>query len=449
MAKYVWAVTSYGGQPSMEVFAKNYCLHWQKREIGNKIAQFGSCTFTPRTGKTSAGVVEIVPYARNKWGNWWDYWFYVSGGEVKDLPGLPTAIMCSHCYVAFPPFEVAEDDEDEGALRYAARMSSGHDLVEEFIGYGVWPLAHGWVLGEVCPRQMPTLGEQLVRSPTFALDLRGRNPSAFVREVEDEAVRIVGRYVPRTETLQSWDIRGSNVRLNRVFELNRLPYGGYPGDAAVATVDRRGKKAAAAVEEGPSRGAVPAVATKKRKLDTAAEGLRVSDRFVVDLMRTCASPRGRMSSPELRESSARMLEVTRGRWPRNVPIPRMAGEDMFMSRLSREMKIFPYGRNIVVVVSIVMDKDRQDATRKRRAFTRVGDPSREVKKARGVAKSAAPGGSKPPPAAKPVILGPNKPSLGVRAIAPDSSKLPSAEPTQERRPPSPLHTAEADGHLCG
>jgi hypothetical protein len=28
LAKYVWAVTSYGGQPSIEVFAKNYCLHW-------------------------------------------------------------------------------------------------------------------------------------------------------------------------------------------------------------------------------------------------------------------------------------------------------------------------------------------------------------------------------------------------------------------------------------
>jgi hypothetical protein len=73
--------------------------------------------------------VELVPCARNKWGNWWD-WFYVSGSEVEDLPGLPAAVMCSHCYVAFPPFEVAEDDEDEGALRCAARMSSGHDLVE-------------------------------------------------------------------------------------------------------------------------------------------------------------------------------------------------------------------------------------------------------------------------------------------------------------------------------
>jgi hypothetical protein len=61
-----------------------------------------------------------------------------------------------------------------------------------------------------------------------------------------------------------------------------------------------------------------------------------------------------MSSPELRESSTRMLEVTGGRWPRNVPIPRAAGEDIFSSRLAHEMKIFPYGRNITVVVSAVM-----------------------------------------------------------------------------------------------
>jgi hypothetical protein len=38
LAKYVWAVSSYGGEPSVEVFAKNYCLHWQKRKIGGLIA---------------------------------------------------------------------------------------------------------------------------------------------------------------------------------------------------------------------------------------------------------------------------------------------------------------------------------------------------------------------------------------------------------------------------
>jgi hypothetical protein len=121
-----------------------------------------------------------------------------------------------------------------------------------------------------------------------------------------------------------------------------------------------------------------------------------------------------MSSLELRESSARMLEVTGRRWPRNVLILRAAGDDIFTSRLACEMKIFPYGRNIAVVVSTVMDKDRQDAW-KRRAFTRVVDPIREVKKAWGISKSTTPGSSKPPTAAKPTVPGPSKPSSGAKA----------------------------------
>jgi hypothetical protein len=47
----------------------------------------------------------------------------------------------------------------------------------------------------------------------------------------------------------------------------------------------------------------------------------VSDNFAVELMGTCAAPGGRMSSPELHKSSARMLEVTEGRWPKSLPIP--------------------------------------------------------------------------------------------------------------------------------
>jgi hypothetical protein len=179
-------------------------------------------------------------------------------------------------------------------------------LVEEFVGYGVWPLAHGLALGEVCPREMPSWGGQRVRSPAFALDLRGRDPTAFVREAEDGAARIVGRYVPKTEGLRSWDILGSNDRLNRVFELNCLPYGGYPEEDAI---DRRGKKPMGVIEEGPSQEAAPAA--KKRKLGTiVGGGMGVSDSFAVDLMRRCAAPGGRMSSPELWESSVRMLEVT-------------------------------------------------------------------------------------------------------------------------------------------
>jgi hypothetical protein len=300
-------------------------------------------------------------------------------------------------------------------------------------------LAHGWALGEVCPRQMPYLGEKQVRSPAFALDLRGRDPAAFVREVEDGAVRIVGRYVPRTEALRSWDIHGSNVRLNRVFELNRLPHDDYPRDDDAVAVDHRRKKQVALAEEGPSQEA--ALATKKRKIGTAVGGLGSSDRFAVELMGTCAALRGRMSSPELRESSARMLKVTEGRWPKNVPIPRVAGEDIFTSRIARELKIFPYGRNIAAVVSAVMEKDRQDAVRKRLAVIRVRDPFREAKKAWGTKLAAAAGPSK-------------LPSAGAKAAASGVGKLPSAEAAKERRASSPARTdmvarvADFDTDIC-
>jgi hypothetical protein len=136
------------------------------------------------------------------------------------------------------------------------------------------------------------------------VDLRGRNPAAFVREVEAEATKIVGKYVPKTETLRSWDIRGSNVRLNRVFELNRLPYAGYPGDDDADAAVRQGKKVMTTADEGPSRETTPRAAAKKRKLGTATKGWRASDRFAMDLLETYAVPEEMMSSPELWESSA-------------------------------------------------------------------------------------------------------------------------------------------------
>jgi hypothetical protein len=105
-----------------------------------------------------------------------------------------------------------------------------------------------------------------------------------------------------------------------------------------------------------------------------------------------------MSSPELRESSARMLRVTGGCWPRNVPIPHAAGRDFFTSRMVREWRVFPYGRNIAAVVSAVMDKDHQGAAQKCQAAVRLVEA--RPKRQRGSAKAAAPGGGRPPLAAK-------------------------------------------------
>jgi hypothetical protein len=163
----------------------------------------------------------------------------------------------------------------------------------------------------------------------------------------------------------------------------------------------------------------------------------VSDSFAVDLMGMCAALGGRMSLPELRESSARMLEVTGGRWPKNVPIPRAAGEDFFTSRMAHDLKVFPYGRNIAAVVSAVMERDRQDAAQKRRAVVRIADPMREAKKARGSAKAATSSGSKTVPAAKPAAPRHDKASASAKAAAAGGSKPPPGGLVKGRRPLSP------------
>jgi hypothetical protein len=189
------------------------------------------------------------------------------------------------------------------------------------------------------------------------------------------------------------------------------------------------------IEEEPSQVAAPG--SKKRKLGTAVGGLGVSDSFAMELMGTCAALGGRMSSPELQESSAWMLEVTGGRWPKNVTIPRVAGEDFFTSRMARDLKVFPYRWNIAAVVSAVMNKDRQDTAQKRRAVVRIVDPRREAKRARGSAKAAASCSSQPMPAAKPAALGLSKVSAGAKTAASSGTKPPPGGSAKERELPSP------------
>jgi hypothetical protein len=239
--------------------------------------------------------------------------------------------------------------------------------------------------------------------------------------------------------------------------LNRLPYGGYPGQD---DVDRRGKKPVVESGDDPAPAAAP---SKKRKLGTAVGGLGVSDGFARELMRTCAAPGGRMSSPELWESSARMLWVTGGWWPKNVPVPRAAGEDFFTSRMVRAWKVFPYGRNIAAVVFAVMDKDRQGVAQKRQAVVKLHEA--RPKRQRGAAKATAPGGGQPPLAAKSVVPASSRaPDAAKAAVtggpksakaAPSSSEVPEAAKAARGLPPPGKRVADfatdisVDDYLVG
>jgi hypothetical protein len=103
-----------------------------------------------------------------------------------------------------------------------------------------------------------------------------------------------------------------------------------------------------------------------------------------------------------------------------------------------------------------MEKDCQDARRKCWAVIRIGDPFREAKKARGGAKSAAPGSSRSALATKPAAPRPSKSLAGAKAAASGAGKPPSGEPAKGRRLPSPPRTDEAaarvakfDTDICG
>ena len=161
----------------------------------------------------------------------------------------------------------------------------------------------------------------------------------------------------------------------------------------------------------------------------------MSDSFAVDLMGTCTALGGRMSSPELRESSARMLEVTGGRWPKDVPIPRTAGEDFFTSRMARDLRVFPYGRNIAAVVSAVMNKDRLDAAQKRRAIIRLLEA--RPKRARGTAKATVPGSSQSMLVAKPVAPRSSKVPESVKAVGAGGTKSAPDGAAKVQELPSP------------
>jgi hypothetical protein len=83
----------------------------------------------------------------------------------------------------------------------------------------------------------------------------------------------------------------------------------------------------------------------------------------------------------------------------------------------RQWRVFPYGRNIAAVVSAVMDKDRQGAAQKRQAAVRLVEA--RPKRQRGSAKAAAPGGGRPPPAAKSGVPAASKaPEATAKAVPP-------------------------------
>jgi hypothetical protein len=103
--------------------------------------------------------------------------------------------------------------------------------------------------------------------------------------------------------------------------------------------------------------------------------------------------------------------------------------------MARDLRVFPYGRNIAAVVSAVMNKDRQEAAQKRRAVIRL--PEARPKRARGAAKATVPGGSQPTLAAKSAAPGSSKVPERVKAADAGRTKSAPARAAKAWELPSP------------
>jgi hypothetical protein len=99
------------------------------------------------------------------------------------------------------------------------------------------------------------------------------------------------------------------------------------------------------------------------------------------------------------------------------------------------LRVFPYGRNIAAVVSVVMDKDRQEAAQKCWVVIRL--PEARPKRAWGTMKAATPGGSQPTLAAKSAAPGSSKVPEVVKAAGAGGTKSASAGAAKARELPSP------------
>jgi hypothetical protein len=103
--------------------------------------------------------------------------------------------------------------------------------------------------------------------------------------------------------------------------------------------------------------------------------------------------------------------------------------------MARDLRVFPYGRNIAVVVSAVMNKDCQEAAQKRRTVVRL--PEARPKRARGTAKATVPGGSQPTLAAKSAAPGSSKVPESVKAVGAGGTKSASDGAAKVLELPSP------------
>jgi hypothetical protein len=188
--------------------------------------------------------------------------------------------------------------------------------------------------------------------PAFAVELGGRDRVAFVSEVEAEAVKIVRKYLAKTEMTKSLETHDGYILMNRVFKMNELEYGPYPKDAEEGEEDdlvvtMNGKEVADCCDDRGSLkrktlstgGGVEEKAKGSKspdEMETAREYISGLSAAATDFAEELAETTGEVTSPEsLLVAHARSATVSEGKY-----ISDATGEDFEQNRLAKSLDIF-------------------------------------------------------------------------------------------------------------
>jgi hypothetical protein len=142
-------VRSQGLEPSAKCFCNMHELLYETKATGKEQYHnnFGCYGFIP-----CSDVSYLVPTFRKRWlGAWMEEWFYIKNNliEREDIKGIIQRPIWSRFGIRRPATALGNDIEAcQKAFNNVCAFIGTRDLVQEHIGYRVWPLVNDWEMSK-------------------------------------------------------------------------------------------------------------------------------------------------------------------------------------------------------------------------------------------------------------------------------------------------------------
>jgi hypothetical protein len=132
--------------------------------------------------------------------------------------------MCSLDFWTEPPFDCGDDDLGDTTFFRATKFIGGQDAVEEFVAYGMYPLAASIGIDKVATFTTSISKLKVPLLKFVAVHKDDEDDVQFLAMVELEAKGIMGSYTHLEHESCITNLCNGG-RLNRVFELAEVAYG--------------------------------------------------------------------------------------------------------------------------------------------------------------------------------------------------------------------------------